>query len=145
MKTKLLSLLLLTSVSIFNFSCTKDNDPADPTYQIAGLWIGTYTVTQLPQLQPLYYSFTIKPDGKVLAESVGADGMSYYSKGTWTLNGNLFTATYTSINYSGAQVTQSATLTYHNSGTLTQGTWTDVVNPNGGSFSGAFSAMARVN
>ena len=97
------------------------------------------------QLQPLYYSFTIKPGGKVVAESVGADGNSYYSTGTWTLNGNLFTATYTSINYSGAPVTQSATLTYQNSGTMTNGTWTDVVNPNGGSLSGTFPTMARVN
>lgn len=142
MKTKLLPLLLLCA-AFLNFSCSKDND--DPTYQVAGLWIGTYTVTQLPQQQPLYYSFSIKPDGRVLTEGVGADGNRYYSTGTWTLNGNLFTATYTSINYSGAPVTQSATLTYQNSGTMTNGTWTDVVNPNGGSLSGTIPTMARVN
>lgn len=142
MKTKLLSLLLLC-VSVLNFSCSKEK--VDPTFQIAGLWIGTYTVTTMPQLQPLYYSFSIKPDGKLITEGVGANGVTYYSKGTWILNGDLFTATYTSINYPGSPVTQSATLTYHNSGTLTNGTWTDVINPNGGSLSGAFSAMARVN
>lgn len=142
MKTKLLSLVLVCA-AVLNFSCSKDND--DPTYQVAGLWIGTYTVTQLPQQQPLYYGFSIKPDGKILTEGVGANGVTYYSKGTWTLNGNVFTATYTSINYSGSQVTQSATLTYDNSGTMTNGTWTDVVNPNGGSLSGSFNTMSRVN
>jgi hypothetical protein len=142
MKTKLLSLVLVCA-AVLNFSCSKDND--DPTYQVAGLWIGTYTVTQLPQQQPLYYSFSIKPDGKILTEGVGANGATYYSKGTWILNGNVFTATYTSINYSGSQVTQSATLTYDNAGTMTNGTWTDVVNPNGGSLSGTFNTMSRVN
>jgi hypothetical protein len=142
MKTKLLSLLLIYAV-VLNFSCSKDKD--NPTYQVAGLWIGTYTVTQLPQQQPLYYNFSVKPDGKILTEGVGADGKTYYAKGTWTLTGNIFTATYTSINYNGSQVTQSATLTYDKSGNMTNGTWTDVINPNGGSLSGAFNTMARVN
>jgi hypothetical protein len=142
MKTKLLAIIFLL-VSITNFSCTKEND--DQTYQVAGLWIGTYTVTQLPQAPPAFYSFSIKPDGKILVEGVGANGKTYYSAGTWALNGTTFTTTYLSINYDGGggQVTQSATTTFNNAGTMS-GTWTDTNNPNGGSLSGTVT-LSRVN
>jgi hypothetical protein len=142
MKTKLVAFALLF-LSVANFSCTKDNEPN--TYQVAGLWIGTYTVTQLPQQTPLFYSFAIKPDGKILVEGVGANGKTYYSAGTWALNGTTFTTTYLSINYDGGggQVTQSATTTYNSAGTMT-GTWTDTANPNGGSLSGTLT-LSRVN
>ncbi len=142
MKTKLFFLLLLCA-AMLNFSCSKDKD--DPSYQVAGLWIGTYTITQMPQQAPLYYSFIIKPDGKILTEGVGANGVTYYSKGTWTINGNLFAATFTTINYAGSQITQSATLSYNSSGIMTNGTWTDVNNPYGTDLSGTFVTMTRVN
>lgn len=142
MKIKSLA-IILPFASIVNFSVCKQK--VDNTRQIAGLWIGTYTVTQLPELAPLYYSFSIKPDGKILVEGIGANGKTYYSAGTWTLNRTTFTTTYLSINYdgSGGQVTQSSTTTYNSTGTMT-GTWTDTANPNGGSLSGTLT-LSRVN
>lgn len=146
MKTKFLAMLL--SLAVINFSCDKDDDDvvAPPvTYNIAGLWIGTYTVNQLPNQTPLYYNFSIKPDGKILSEGKGSDGKSYYHQGTWTLNGITFTATYSTINSTVGVVTQSATLTFNaDKGTLTDGTWTDVVNPNG-HLDGKFQTLTRVN
>jgi len=53
----------------------------------------------------LYYSLIVKPDGKIATEGLGGDGKTYYSKGAWTLTGNIFTATYTAINNQGDQIT----------------------------------------
>ncbi len=54
--------VLAAFVSLISFtSCEKENTvPGTPKYPIAGLWIGTYTFLTQP---PLYFSFTIYPDG----------------------------------------------------------------------------------
>lgn len=139
---KILSVLVIT---LFLISCKKDCDTPTPTYPIEGLWIGTYTVDNLPSQGSLYYSFIIKPNGEVLTEGKGGDGVTYYAAGTWELTDNTFTATYTSINFKGLPVQQSATATFSNTGTLTNGTWEDINNPNGPALSGKFSTFNRVN
>lgn len=130
------------------FSCTKeDNDPPpapEKVYQLPGLYIGTYTVTQLPGLTPLRYVFAIEPDGTVTTEGLGADGKTYYHQGTWTLTDSTFKATYTTINRTSSVVTQSCVMTFHKKeGTLTDGTWKDVINPEG-FIDGKFQTFNRV-
>jgi hypothetical protein len=139
---KKLQSLLLFGMIISLFSCKKDSPL---TYPIEGLWIGTYTVDQNSEQQPLFYSFSIKPDGTVLAESKGSDGISYYSSGIWTLTGNKFDCTITTINLNPKPITQSASLTYDNSGKLTNGTWKDIDNPYNSGYTGKFSVINRVN
>ena len=143
MKTKLLSIFLVC-LSVLDFGCSKDESDPPPTYQVPGLWIGTYSVTQRPQQAPMYQSFTFKPDGKLVTDGVVPTGETYYSSGTWTLNGTTLTATYTTINFPDYTVTQTATFTYSNTGVLTNGTWTDVNNPYGTDYSGTFSTLERV-
>lgn len=132
MKTK----LILASVLIISLalsSCQKDTTPSTPAtviYPVEGLWIGTFTVDNNPS-QPgtYYYSFSVYPDGSILIKSVPADGNTYYSSGKWTLTGTSdFSATFTSMNFNGAQVTQTITATFSNTGEMTGGIWTDIKN-----------------
>lgn len=146
MKIKLLALLL--SLACINFSCDKDEDetPEPPKpYQLPGLYIGTYTINQLPNQAPLRYVLSIEPDGTITTEGKGADGNTYYSQGTWNLSGKNFTASYSTLNYTNnAIVTQSAAFTFDaDKGTLTDGTWTDVINPYG-HLDGKFQTFNRV-
>jgi hypothetical protein len=133
--------LLLVS-SLFFAACEKDCAIEPETNTVPGLWIGTYTVNQVPAQGALYYSFIFKPDGKVLTEGKGGNGASYYSQGTWTLTGNEINCSYTSINFPGVTVTQSAKFTFSaSSDSLSAGTWTDV---SGGVNSGKFQLMKKV-
>ena len=145
MKIKVFSLALMAT--LFLASCTKDDDdsPApDPTYPVEGLWVGTYKVNELPAVGPLPYSFAFSPDHTVVTAGKGDDGKIYYAAGSWTMSDSVITATYTTLNYGAYQVKQSSTLTYHNDGTITNGTWTDVENP-AGHLSGTFQNLKRVN
>lgn len=145
MKLKLLAALL--TLAFLNFSCTKDDDdtPEPPKpYQLPGLYIGAYTINQLPSQGAKRYVLAIEPDGTITTESLGGDGKTYYSQGTWALNGTEVTATFTTINRTSSVVTQSAALTFNaEDGTLTNGTWTDVVNPEG-HIDGKFQTFNRV-
>ena len=148
MKTnKLLYLVLMLLVGIT--ACDKekdDNTPDTPTtYEPHGLWIGTYTITQLPSMGSKYYSFVIKPDGKVLTEGVGADGNTYYSKGTWALVGDSVKATIVSINQPvGPPVTQYTSFYFNkNTRTSTGGTIRD--GANGSNYTGTFPTMVIVD
>lgn len=141
--------LLLTS-TLFNFSCTQDDDVPTPTYPIQGLWIGTYSYNpgtsgvQTPQ----YLSFIIKPNGALIVETTDA-GNNYMATGTWTMVGTTLECKYIYTNSAlGVQLRQMATATFSNSGSLTNGTWTNtnstwqpVSDPNQ---KGTFS-MQRVN
>lgn len=140
MKPTLIAVLL--SLLLNPFSCGKDRAAAR---RVAGVWTGTYTVNQLPDMPPLYYSFNIKKNGKLTTEGRGGDdGVMYYHEGTWELKGDLFIATYTTLNPRGLPVTQSATMTLNNDGTFTNATWTDVKNPHG-HLEGKFQDLVRVN
>ena len=147
MKTKLIvafSLIICLAIA----SCQKDSNtpaptPPTPTYPVEGLWIGTYTIDNSPSESGIYfYSYVVYPDGSILIKGTGADGNSYYSIGTWTLSDSTkFSATYTTINFSGPQVTQTLTAKFSNTGKMTEGVWADTKN---GSETGKLS-MQRVN
>ena len=124
-------------------SCKKDCPVATTSNIVPGLWIGTYTVDQVPGQGALYYSFIFKPDSKVLTESKGGDGVTYYTQGTWSLNGSDLTCTYTSINFPSANITQSAKFTFTaSSDSLSAGTWKDV--SGGGTYTGKFQVMKKI-
>ena len=137
------SLLLLSVVSVMILSCNKDDDPSPKTYNVTGLWIGTFKVDQL-SIAALPYNYIIKPDGSMLTDGKGADGKTYYSAGTWTLDGDTLRSTYTTINFAGPAVTQSSKFYFNKSqGTLTNGTWKD--GANGSNYTGTYPTMVRVN
>ena len=144
---KLRNVVIALVASVFIMSCSQDNDdlPAPaPTYPVQGLWVGTYSVDGQPSATNLPYSFAFSPDGTVVTGGKGDDGNIYYSEGTWIKTDSIVTATYTTINYGSYQVTQKATLTYHNDGTMTNGTWEDVENP-AGHLEGTFANLKRIN
>ncbi len=134
----LVLLLAFTSITIFQFSCKK-NDVVEstptPTYQVAGLWVGTYTVgagNPVPAGTSFFLSFSINPNGTMSYKSKGFYNGSYdyitFADGTWTLTGNVFAFTVVTINYAGggAQHTQTGTATYNSvNGTFTNGTITE--------------------
>lgn len=133
MKSRLYSLLLLSFLTISFYSCKKDTDKPYPT-TIEGLWIGTYTVTELNQ-GPAFYSFSIKPGGDILVEGKGNDSVSYYSAGKWQLSNDTLKAEIHTVNYE-AKVTQSLTAIFDPlSKKLKNGVWKDLA---GASLSGTF-------
>ena len=134
------SLLLLSFLLLLFISCKKNDTCPLPTYPISGLWIGTYTAEQVPSQGSLYYSFIIKPDGKVLTESLGGDGKTYYASGTWNLTGSTFIYSITTFE---SGINQTGSLTFSDQGNLTDGTWQDINNsPN---LNGTFPTMTRIN
>ena len=42
----------------------------EPTYQVAGLYTGTYSVDSKPEQGDLYYSFVVFPNGDLLTKDV---------------------------------------------------------------------------
>jgi hypothetical protein len=139
MKFKLLAVLLFT-LSISLFSCSKSSNSPTPTNPIVGLWIGTLSADNEPQAGALYYSFDIKADSTILTVSQGADGNTYYGQGTWTLTGSAFKATTTSTSANNLGVVQTITAAYSNNGTLSSGVWKN----QNGTATGTF-ALNRIN
>ena len=126
MKTSKLLLISVLFVMPFCFSCKKSTT-APITYSIQGFWRGTYAVDNSSNGN-LYYSFTLNPDNKIYIESLGADGNTYYSVGTWSLSAMAFSCTVKNISV-GSQngVVQTETATFDNlHGLLTGGKWVDV-------------------
>lgn len=129
-------------------SCKKavaQKDCPTPTYQIAGLWIGTYQTDQFAH-EPTYFSLIINPDRTLIVKAKGVPPAQdvVYSTGTWTLTGNIFEFTDTTYNYS-SKVIQAGKLTYSNTGTLTGGTWKNLSGDNGRFYTGTYPSMLRVN
>jgi hypothetical protein len=114
---KLLSFSMLAAI-LFLTSCKKEH----PGPSIMGLWIGTYEVVYGHEpTGPLYYSFAIQSDRKILVQSLGADGNTYYGEGTWNLSGSDFTASITTMNLGQAGVVQNVTAKYHPNSRKLQG------------------------
>jgi hypothetical protein len=134
--------LLISIISLTVFSCDKDNEQNTPQ-NVKGLWIGTYTVDQLPAQGALYYSLIVKPDGSLLTEGKGGNGTTYYSVGTWTLVGDSLKCSHTSINAPPPQVSQTLKFFFNSSnGTLSSGTWKD--GANGSNYTGTFPTMVKI-
>jgi hypothetical protein len=129
---KIITILFFICIA---FACKKK---CDPTYPVAGLWEGTYTVNGTPG--SFYYSLTIKPDGRIITDGRGADGNLYYSNGTWQMNGTTLTYVVQPFNVA---FQQTGTLIFSDDGTLTLGTWQDIASPS--MSAGTFPTMKRVN
>jgi hypothetical protein len=134
----------LFAILLFASSCQKQDSSASATYQVAGLWIGTYTVNNDKTAPGVYfYSYAVYPDGSILTKGLGADGNYHYSSGNWQLSStNVFTATITTLIFNGPPVTQTLTAIYSDKGKMTDGVWKDTKN---GVQTGNFSTMQRVN
>lgn len=146
MKTKKMLLSALCAALLVGFfSCDKDNDDdnSPTTYTVADVWVGTYTVDQLPAQGALEYNFFIKPNGTLVTQSKGANAATYYAAGTWTLTADTLRCTYTTINFPNAQVTQTSKFAFNSSnGKLTSGTWKD--GAGGSNFTGTYT-LERAN
>lgn len=93
---------------------------------IQGLWIGTYTVDGQSSLGEQYFSFIIKPDGSIVADTKGAN-QQHLSNGTWSLNGTTLSCSFTCVYGvpSNVGITETTTATWDNANKLT-GTWKNV-------------------
>ena len=134
--------VLLLSVSFFVLavsfaslqltSSTKANatvmDPnriiADP---IAGIWTGVYTTDQVRHT-PESVTFILLPDGVFFKRCKVVGNTSEYSlsKGSWTLDGNVFQYTDTAVLYSGGTVINTGTATLRENGVLSDFRWKDL-------------------
>lgn len=145
MKQKVLATFLIVACfSVGILSCKKNNDNVN-TYRIEGLWIGTYTVNQQPDLGSRSYSLIIKPGGTVIVEGELEHGKYGYSTGSWLLNGTELKCTITTIGLNGGQISQTLIFTYDNKGQLQDGVWSDIINPYSSLLTGKFSTLNRVN
>jgi hypothetical protein len=85
----IVALLLSTAL----FSCKKDNNddfkPTNGNTAIEGKWVGTYGFGL--DAPTIYYCLNVKEGGVI--EELNSSGVSKGS-GTWSLNGNVFTAKY---------------------------------------------------
>lgn len=128
MKKVILPVLAMFLFLTFS-SCKKDECPAPPvpTYPVEGLWIGKYgSGASTPTAG---YSMVVEAGGKLTVAD--GDNITTSSKafGTWTLTGNVFTATYT---YSGGGNTFSIKADWSNTGKMINGTYGPGATPTGG-------------
>lgn len=137
--------LLIFALSSFVFQITSCKKATAQTtslsYPIQGLWIGTYTVDGQSSIGEQYFSFIIKPDGTMIADTKGASEQ-HIAIGTWNLTGTSLTCTYHYIygSASNTGVTQTASMIWDKAGKLS-GTWS-----NGSSTSGAGKVtISRIN
>lgn len=120
--------------AFLQISCKKD-DTQPTTYSVQGLWTGTYSVNDLPSQGQLFYSFVFYPDGTVVTRGKIPSGTDAYGYGAWSMSSsNIITCTVVSQG-----VTQKDTLTYSNTGVLTNGSWSDPYH------TGKFSSMQKAN
>jgi hypothetical protein len=124
--------LLLSLIVIMLGSCTKNTSPA--IYPISGLWIGTYSFKTQP---PLYFSFSIYPDGSLSYKAAMIDGSFVYANGTWMLNNNKFTYHVITTDIASDQ---TGTADFSNMGKLANGINTNTQTGESGSFT-----MSRSN
>ncbi len=139
----------LTALLFQLTSCKKavgqtTRDCPTPTYPVAGLYIGTYSVTSKPENGNLYYSFVVFPDGTLLTKGLTEFGDTTYSKGNWTLSpDSVFTGTIKT--FTSPAVIQNITGTFSKEGKISNAAWNDTYNPYGAGLSGKYSTMQRVN
>jgi hypothetical protein len=123
------------AVAQTNYDC-----PA-PTYPVAGLYTGTYSVDSKPDQGSLYYSFVVFPNGDLLTKGVTEFGDTTYQKGSWELSSDS-TFTGTIATFTAPSVIQVITGKFSNNGKINNATWHDI---SGAALSGEFSVMQRVN
>jgi hypothetical protein len=139
----ILAVFSLTNIIFQMTSCRKADAQNSNTvnYPIQGLWIGTYTLDGQSKLGEQYFSFVIKPDGSMIADTKGSS-IQHLATGTWTLNGTTLTCNFTYVygQSSNIGVTQITSAEWDKAGKLT-GTWKNVA-PHTGS---GVITMTRIN
>lgn len=135
MKSKLL-LFAIIATTFFSTACKKESEA--PIYPIEGYWTGTYSDPDI--LFP--FTFVAEKGGSIVVSNGATFDPEYMGFGTWTLDGDVFTAKYQFRFYSkGAPIYTLLKATWTNDGKLTNGTWgTGESYTNGGTFS-----MSRTN
>ena len=127
-----LAVLLTLILSAARAPLPPSQKEAAITFPVAGSWTGTYKYDPAvsPNQKPQYFSFVIRPDGKMMVKSKeSATGYSGY--GTWTLKDNTLRCTYTyTTSVLGIPLDQTATATFSPTGTLRSGIWFNNNNPN---------------
>ena len=101
------------------------------TFPVAGSWAGTYKYdpTVSANQKPQYFSFVIKPDGKMMVKSKET-AERYSGFGTWVLKGNKLRCNYTyTTSVLGVPLAQTAVATFSPAGTLRSGIWFNDNNP----------------
>lgn len=94
--------------------------------------MGTYTVDQLPNDPPRYFSFILKPNGSMITESQPTGAVYYLATGTWSLSGTTLTCKFVYLStVQGYSVTQNVTATYDPATAKLTGTWRDETAPGG--------------
>jgi hypothetical protein len=120
----------------------RDTITASVNYPIEGLWIGTYTINSEPSLGKQYFSFIIKPNGVLICET-SYIGKQHLSPGTWSLNGNTLSCSFTCV-YGLPQhigITEVSTAQWDSKLNKLEGTWKNLAPLTG---SGNIT-MSRVN
>jgi hypothetical protein len=133
MKAFLKALFVMVFFAGF-LACTKDCPKIpDAKKNIEGLWIGTYTADLLPADPARYYSFIIKPNGKLLVEGEPLESVTIYGTGTWRLDSTTLSCAITYKNtVQGVEVQQSTTAKVNlKDGKITDGVWTNLAFPGG--------------
>ena len=94
------------------------------------------------QLGEQYFSFIIKPDGTMINDTKGGN-QQHLAPGTWNLNGNILSCTFTCVygSPSNIGITETSTAMWDNKDKLATGIWKNVGMPAG---SGKFS-LKKVN
>lgn len=149
MRKKILSSFLLkTFVIILTISqissCKKSDDDTNTVtnYPIEGLWVGTYKFDPHIIGNEDYFSFVIKPDGKLIVDTK-VSGQQRLALGSWTLSGTTLTCSFTYMYAPAADMgaIQTATATWEKTGKLS-GRWTYTSPANG--LAGPFT-LERIN
>ena len=129
-KQKSMKKLTLAFVALFALlpfiSCKKDECPV-PVYPIEGLWVGKYGSGSATPSSG--YSMVIESGGKLTIADGDNITSSSKATGTWTLTGNVFSATYTYSTPGGS--TFSIKADWSNNGKMSNGTWGPNATPTG--------------
>jgi hypothetical protein len=85
--------LILCATLVFGSCKVNSAASGSKDAQIAGLYVGTYTVESLKQ-PPLFFSFAIYPDGTISYKSLGSNNYVFFASGTYSFSDSTSTLTY---------------------------------------------------
>jgi hypothetical protein len=95
---------------------------------IIGLWVGIYTVAQLPAYDSFYYQYAIRPDSTVVSTSGGLGGNG---AGRWRLVGTTFYIdSLTTMDGNNPENIQKIVCQYDSVNGVLSGTYTDIFGTN---------------
>jgi hypothetical protein len=123
LKTKLL--LSFFALTLFMSARKKEKEE---NQSLPGMWLGQYTIEEVPEQGALPYYLYLKPDGSLTTEGLGGNGKTYVAMGTWSLQGSTLTLNYETVDDYGDPIASTSTFTFEN-GTLNDGSWKNTERP----------------